>query len=82
LADLAWPPPLRCAQPGLREMRDPKTLPADRSDEKVKAPNTNIQAPKKLQIPSSKSCGACLMFEVWSFSGCWSLELGAFFPAQ
>jgi hypothetical protein len=48
----------------------------------MKAPNTNIQAPKKLQIPSSKSCGARLMFEGWSFSGCWSLELGAFFPVQ
>jgi hypothetical protein len=48
----------------------------------MKAPNTNIQASEKLQNPSSKSCGARLMFEVWSFSGCWSLALGAFFPMQ
>jgi hypothetical protein len=46
----------------------------------MKAPSTNIQAPEKFQIPSTNGCGARRLFEVWSFSGCWSLELGAFLP--
>jgi hypothetical protein len=45
----------------------------------MKALSSNIQAPEKLQPPSSNH-GACdfLDVEVWSFSGCWSLVLGAF----
>jgi hypothetical protein len=46
----------------------------------MKHPSSNIQAPEKLQAPSFKPgdarCG--LDVEVWSFSGCWSLVLGAF----
>jgi hypothetical protein len=44
-----------------------------------KTPSTNIQAPEKLQAPNFKrGAGDFLEFEVWSFSGCWSLEFGAF----
>jgi hypothetical protein len=45
-----------------------------------KAPNTNIQAPEKLQAPSSntRTVRLGLDVEAWSFSGCWSLEFGAF----
>src|SRR5438045_8698845 len=53
-----------------------------------KAPSSNIQAPEKLQIPSSKKttapvCAATMpqrvVFEAWNFFGAWCLEFGAFF---
>src|SRR5882724_9365990 len=51
--------------------------------EKVKAPNSKIQAPKKQQAPSSKTCRRLprhlfwgLLFEIWNFSGAWGLVLG------
>jgi hypothetical protein len=49
-----------------------------------KAPSSKLQAPEKLQIPRSKTLGAgfafaaLLKFDVWCFSGAWSLELGVF----
>jgi hypothetical protein len=46
---------------------------------KIKAPSTKHQAPKKLQTPSSQTCGQSLLkFEAWNFSGAWSLELGVY----
>jgi hypothetical protein len=50
----------------------------------MKAPGTNIQAPEKLQAPSSNARASWfgLDVEVWSFSGCWSLEPGAYFPGS
>jgi hypothetical protein len=45
----------------------------------MKTPSTNIQAPEKLQASSFQNNNAArLLFEIWSFSGCWSLVLGAF----
>jgi hypothetical protein len=46
----------------------------------MKAPRTNIQASEKFQAPSFKASAAQfrLDVEVWSFSGAWSLKLGAF----
>jgi four helix bundle protein len=53
--------------------------------DKIKAPSTNIQAPENVQAPNIKICDGWLRLdvEVWSFSGCWSLEFGAFmkYPA-
>jgi hypothetical protein len=45
-----------------------------------KHPSTNLQAPEKLQAPNITARGVRLGLEVevWSFSGCWSLVLGAF----
>jgi hypothetical protein len=44
----------------------------------MKAPSSKLQAPKKLQIPSSNTAGSpfVLAFGAWNFSGAWSLELG------
>jgi L-asparaginase len=43
-----------------------------------KAPSTKLQAPEKLQAPSSKQRSAyVLKFGIWSFSGAWCLVLGA-----
>src|ERR1039458_5161844 len=46
------------------------------------APSANIQADRKSQSPSFKmgDLHSQLDFEVWSFSGCWSLEFGASYP--
>jgi hypothetical protein len=45
----------------------------------MKAPSTNIQAPEKHQAPNCKTKAAgFLMFGIWSFSGAWCLEFGAF----
>jgi hypothetical protein len=46
----------------------------------MKHPNTKLQHPEKLQATSSKPSCACfsLDVEVWSFSGAWMLEFGAF----
>jgi hypothetical protein len=46
----------------------------------MKAPSTNIQAPEKFQAPSFKPRDMQFGLDVegWSFSGCWSLEFGAF----
>jgi hypothetical protein len=41
----------------------------------MKAPNTKLQAPEKLQTPKPKTD---LEFGDWSFFGVWSLEIGAF----
>jgi hypothetical protein len=44
----------------------------------MKAPRPKLQAPEKLQAPSTNIGGSkFLEVEVWSFSGSWSLELGA-----
>src|SRR2546426_12476058 len=49
------------------------------------AANSKLQAPKKLQAPSSKTnlravglgiCSSGLVFEIWNFSGGWGLVLG------
>jgi hypothetical protein len=40
----------------------------------LKAPNSNLQAPEKVQAPSTQKWS----FEVWSFSGAWMLGFGAF----
>jgi hypothetical protein len=45
----------------------------------MKAPTSNIQHPKKLQIPLSKLTeprALPLEVGVWNFSGCWMLEFG------
>jgi hypothetical protein len=39
-----------------------------------KAPNSKYQAPEKFQAPNTQNWS----FEVWSFSGAWSLVFGAF----
>jgi hypothetical protein len=45
----------------------------------MKHPGSNIQAPEKLQAPSVQySSAQDLIFGAWNFSGCWSLEFGAF----
>jgi hypothetical protein len=46
----------------------------------MEAPNSKLQAPEKLQASSFKNStrAVCLEVEVWSFSGAWMLELGAF----
>src|SRR3954469_3698487 len=80
-----------------RELRERPKLPnrlaaADvKEGDTGKAPNTKLQAPEKLQTPSSKCAWSspivvsetpltvdppALRFEVWRFSGAWSLELG------
>src|SRR6266480_1712338 len=46
-----------------------------------KPPSTNIQAPKKLcssETLRTKNCAVLIWFEVWCFSGAWSLDVGAF----
>jgi hypothetical protein len=50
----------------------------------MKAPSTNIQAPEKLQAPTSNARALWLGLdvEVWSFSGAWILELGSYFPSS
>src|ERR1039458_1564227 len=46
----------------------------------MKHPSTKHQAPEKFQSPNFKArSDGCLEFEVWCFSGAWSLVLGAFF---
>src|ERR1017187_1146985 len=42
------------------------------------APNSKLQHPEKLQCPNFKNT-RCLMLGAWNFSGCWSLEFGAFY---
>ena len=42
----------------------------------MKTPNSKHQAPIKFQAPSSKVIE--LDVEVLSFSGCWTLDVGAF----
>jgi hypothetical protein len=45
----------------------------------MKAPNSKLQHPEKLQTPSSKETArARELFGYWNFSGAWMLELGAF----
>jgi hypothetical protein len=42
-----------------------------------KPPSSNLQAPEKLQAPNTKSGRVLLLkFEVWNFSGGWSMEFG------
>jgi hypothetical protein len=51
----------------------------------MKAPSTNIQAPEKLQIPSSKTKlerKQRLDFGAWCFSEAWMLVLGASTPLR
>jgi hypothetical protein len=43
----------------------------------MKAPNSNIQTPEKLQAPSFNTGRALLCFGVWTLGFLWSLELGA-----
>src|SRR6266511_3293976 len=47
----------------------------------IKAPNSKLQTPKKLQVPSSKAASLrqVLEFEVWDFSGAWCLGFGVSF---
>src|SRR6266403_2964713 len=51
-----------------------------------KAPNSKLQAPDKLQTPTTKAAAVKLTspqrLEVgaWNFSGCWSWELGTYPP--
>src|SRR5579862_6035284 len=43
------------------------------------APNSKLQAPKKLQTSNSKrKARAILKLGFWNFSGAWSLEIGTF----
>jgi hypothetical protein len=44
-----------------------------------KAPSANIQAPEKLQTNKLQTADVTigLEIEIWSFSGCWRLVLGA-----
>jgi hypothetical protein len=46
----------------------------------MKAPNSKLQAPEKLQTSSFKREPRLdvLEFEVWNFSGAWMLALGIF----
>jgi hypothetical protein len=49
----------------------------------IKAPNSKLQAPEKLQASTSKSNRALLIEaglkpDVWNFSGAWMLVLGIF----
>jgi hypothetical protein len=45
--------------------------------QKLQIPNTNIlRAPEKSQAPNFKQITRS--FDVWSFSGAWFLEFGAF----
>jgi hypothetical protein len=46
----------------------------------MKAPNSKLQAPEKLQASSFKPelRAGVLEFEVWNFSGAWMLALGIF----
>jgi hypothetical protein len=51
---------------------------AEISIKRMKAPSLNLQAPEKFQAPSFKSRRAqCSVFETWSFSGAWCLDVGA-----
>src|SRR6266568_7228595 len=44
-----------------------------------KHPSTNIQAPEKIQTPSSNPLlGAFWVLVAWDFSGAWCLEFGVF----
>jgi hypothetical protein len=46
-----------------------------------KAPRSNLQAPENFQISKLQERLEMLAgIEVWSFSGAWSLEFGAFQP--
>jgi len=50
----------------------------------MKTPKTKIQTPKKSQSPkpnTSRNVSA-LEFELWSFSGVWSLAFGVLPPGQ
>jgi len=44
----------------------------------LKAPNTKLQTPENLQIPSSKTITgqASVGFGAWTFSGAWCLGFG------
>jgi hypothetical protein len=49
----------------------------------MKTPSTNHQAPEKLQTSNFQARSFLrarigLEFEIWSFIGAWSLELGAY----
>jgi len=53
-----------------------------RSEKLRETPSTNLQAPEKLQAASSIGNAIyCLGFEVWCFSGDWSLDVGASFSS-
>jgi hypothetical protein len=44
----------------------------------LKTPNTKLQTPEKLQIPSPNAARLLqvLQLEAWDFSGAWSLGFG------
>jgi hypothetical protein len=50
----------------------------------MKAPNSKLQAPEKLQVPNpnERPPARKWILVVWNFSGAWMLALGAFHPSS